>query len=283
VYRFALRPWWIVSHLVVLALVVSFVSLGLWQLRRLDEARDRNVRLATRLAQAEVPVADLVPDGAPEATAAQATERRVTATGRYRADEQVLIRGRSLDDAPGSWVVVPLELDDGRVVAVNRGWIRNDGRFRAVPDTYDVPDGEVEVSGLLHGSQERGTLGATDPPDGVLESLARVDLDRLDQQVDGDLLPVWVQLTEAELAAPDPSPTPLAPPVVNDEGSHLSYAVQWFIFASIALGGYPMILRRAAREHTGVRSSDDAPGLDEPDPDDRPSPGDPRLDASTAP
>lgn len=281
-YRFALRPWWIVSHLVVVALVVSFVSLGLWQLRRLDEVRDRNDRLAARLALDEVPVTDLVPEGAADADAA-ATDRRVTATGRYRADEQVLIRGRSLDDAPGSWVLVPLELDDGRVVAVNRGWIRNDGRFRAVPDTYDVPDGEVEVTGLLHRSQERGTLGATDPPGGVLESLARVDLDRLGQQVDGDLMPVWVQLIEAELAAPDPSPTPLAPPVVNDEGSHLSYAVQWFIFASIALGGYPMILRRAAREHTGVRSSDDAPGLDEPDPDDRPSPGDPRLDASTAP
>lgn len=274
-YRFALRPWWIVSHLVVLAIVVSFVSLGLWQLRRLDEVRERNAQLAERLDQAPVDVEELV-----SADASGLEDRRVTATGTYRADEVVLIRGRSLDDAPGSWVVVPLDLGDGRVVAVNRGWFRNDGRFTEVPATYRaVPAGEVDVEGLLHPTQERGTLGATDPSDGVLASMARIDLDRLDQQVEGDLLPVWVQLTAAEAGAPDPSPQLLDPPVVNDEGPHLSYAVQWAIFTIIAVGGYPLILRRAAREK-GERHPDDAPGLDDPDPDDEPAAGDPRLDTS---
>jgi surfeit locus 1 family protein len=276
VYRFALRPWWIVSHLVVLAIVVSFVNLGLWQLRRLDEVRERNAQLAARLDQAPVDVEELVAAGD---GAGGLEDRRVTATGTYRADEIVLIRGRSLDDAPGSWVVVPLDLGDGRVVAVNRGWIRNDGRFTAVPEDYRaVPTGEVAVAGILHPSQERGTLGARDPADGVLTSMARIDLDRLDDQVAGDLLPVWVQLTAAEDGAPDPSPQLLDPPVVNDEGPHLSYAVQWGIFTLIAVGGYPLILRRAARER-GERHPDDAPGLDEPDPDDEPVAGDPRLDA----
>lgn len=275
-YRFALRPWWIVSHVVVLAIVVSFVSLGFWQLRRHDEILDRNAQLVERLAEDPVDVATLV--GSDEADAGAVEDRRVTATGTYRPDEVVLIRGRSLDDAPGSWIVVPLDLGDGRVVAVNRGWIRNDGRFTAVPDEYrTVPEGEVTVEGLLHGSQERGTLGATDPPDGRLESLARIDLERYDEQVEGDLLPVWVQLTEAEPGAPRTSPQLLDLPDVNDEGPHLSYAVQWAIFTIIALGGYPLILRRVARER-GQRHPDDAPGLDEPDPDDQPAPGDPRLD-----
>jgi surfeit locus 1 family protein len=137
------------------------------------------------------------------------------------------------------------------VVAVNRGWIRNDGRYSAVPADYRaVPAGEVEVHGLLLPSQERGTFGPTDPGEGYRASLARLDLDRLDLQVEGDLEPVWVQLTRPEAGAPDPSPRPLEPPVVNDEGPHLSYAVQWFIFASIAGGGYPLILRRRARERS---------------------------------
>ncbi len=248
-YRFAVRPWWIVSHLFVLALVVTMVSLGFWQLRRLDEVNARNARLAERLARPEAPLTEVVPEGA---EAADVADRRVVARGTYRPEEQVLIRGRSLDDAPGSWVVVPLELDDGRVVAVNRGWIRNDGRFEAVPDEYrPVPPGPVEVRGLLLASQERGTLGPTDPTGGRLDSLARLDLGRLDDQVAGDLLPVWVQLTTAEAGAPDPSPTLLAPPVVDDKGPHLSYAVQWFIFSTIALGGYPLILRKVAREKRG--------------------------------
>ncbi len=278
VMRFALRPWWIVSHLVVVALVVTFVSLGFWQLRRLDDRRDRNAELAARLAEPEAALGRLVPAGAADPDPDAVEDRRVTATGRYRPDEEVLIRGRSLNDAPGSWVVVPMELDDGRVVAVNRGWIRNDGRFTSVPDDYSVPSGEVTITGLTHATQERGTLGATDPADGALTSLARVDLDRLDQQVDGDLLPVWIQMTEPEAAAPDPSPEPLDPPVVDDEGTHLSYAFQWFTFAAIAAGGYPLILRRAARERGRGGGPDDGVGLDEPDPHDRPAPGDPRLD-----
>jgi cytochrome oxidase assembly protein ShyY1 len=278
VYRFALRPWWIVSHLVVLAIVASFVNLGLWQLQRLDEVKEQNAQLAERLAQAPVDVAELVGPGETDGSATE--DRRVTASGTYRPDDVVLIRGRSLDDAPGSWVIVPLELGDGRVVAVNRGWIRNDGRFTAVPDEYRaVPPGEVAVEGLLHASQERGTFGPTDPPEGRLESLARVDLERLDEQVDGDVLPVWIQLTTAEAGAPDPSPQLLDLPVVNDEGPHLSYAVQWAIFTVIAVGGYPLILRRAAREK-GQRHPDDAPGLDDPDPDDQPGVGDPRLDTT---
>ncbi len=125
-YRFALRPWWIVSHLVVVALVVTFVGLGFWQLRRLDERRADNTRLAERLEEPRVRLSDLLddPDGAPED---EIKDRRVVVSGRYRPEEQVLIRGRSLDD--------------GKVVAVNRGWIRNDGRFSAVPDRSRFPTG----------------------------------------------------------------------------------------------------------------------------------------------
>lgn len=280
VYRFALRPWWIVSHLFVLALVVAMVNLGLWQLQRLDEVTTRNAQLAERLDRPEAPLDQVVPDGA---RASEVVDRRVVARGTYRPDEQVLIRGRSLDDAPGSWVVVPFETDTGQVVAVNRGWIRNDGRHQAVPEEYRaVPEGPVEVHGLLLAAQERGPLGPTDPPGNRLDSLARLDLDRLDAQVEGDLLPVWIQLTAAEAGAPDPSPTRLDLPVVDDRGPHLSYAVQWFVFTAIAVGGYPLILRKVARERAG-RHPDDAPGLDEPDPDDRPTPGDPRLDAPASP
>ncbi|MDZ7733752.1 MAG: hypothetical protein U5R31_12355 [Acidimicrobiia bacterium] len=60
---------------------------------------------------------------------------------------------------------------------------------------------------------------------------------------------------------------PLDPPAL-DEGPHLSYAVQWFIFGTIALGGYPLILDKVAqgRRHGG---SSLPPEPDEPDAPDR--------------
>ena len=41
-YRFALRPRWLLSHLLIVVLVVVMISLGFWQLRRLDERKTYN-------------------------------------------------------------------------------------------------------------------------------------------------------------------------------------------------------------------------------------------------
>jgi cytochrome oxidase assembly protein ShyY1 len=84
--------------------------------------------------------------------------------------------------------------------------------------------------------------------------MARVDVARLQQQVPYALYPAYVQLTSSQPAQPGPEPEVLPEPVL-DEGPHLSYAVQWFIFSLIAIVGYPLILRRSARN----RDQDDDP------------------------
>ena len=51
-----MRPWWLLSHLAVAALLVATVNLGFWQFRRLEERREHNALVEER---AEVPVASL--------------------------------------------------------------------------------------------------------------------------------------------------------------------------------------------------------------------------------
>lgn len=274
-YRFALRPRWILSHLFVLALVVAMASAGFWQLDRLQEKQDRNEQVAARTSEEVVPVDALAEPGDFDA-AADLEFRRVTATGTYLADQEVLVRSRSRDGAPGSWVVTPLELADGTAVAVNRGWISNSGQLESVPERYTAPDGAVTVTGLVRRTETRGNFGPTDPADGTLDNLARADVARLDEQVPEDLLPFYVQLEDQEPVTPTAdAPVPVPIPAL-DEGPHLSYAVQWAIFTTVALVGYPLILRRRARE---LERGDDL-DPDGPDPLDRPTPGDPRLDAA---
>ena len=246
-YRFALAPKWIVSHLFVLALIITMINLGLWQLRRLDDKRARNDKIEAHIAAATVPVTDLVGADDPEAAVGPVEFRRVTATGRYLADDEVLVRSRSLDGAPGSWVLTPLDLGDGTAVVVNRGWISDNGSLTRVPSSVAAPSGEVEVTGLLRPSETRGSFGPKDPPTGTLRTLARADVDRLDQQVDAELLPGWIQLVEQDPAVGADDPKPVPRPEL-DEGPHLSYAFQWFFFTSVAVVGYPLILRRRARE-----------------------------------
>jgi cytochrome oxidase assembly protein ShyY1 len=106
------------------------------------------------------------------------------------------------------------------------------------------------VTGLVFPSQTRGFFGAKDPRTGVLKVLARVDLARVDAQVDEAVLPAYLQLTTSRPAEPPaPAGTPaleaLGPPDIS-EGPHFSYAVQWAIFSTIAAGGYVLLLRKVA-------------------------------------
>jgi cytochrome oxidase assembly protein ShyY1 len=245
-YRFALRPKWILSHLFVLALIAAMISAGFWQLRRLEEKKDRNDRISARTAQPIVPVEGLLTVDNTD-NVGDLEYRRVQADGTYLLDQQVLVRSRTFEAAPGSWVVAPLRLDDGTIVLVNRGWISNSGQLEAVPATYQQTDGEVTVIGMVRRTETRGRIGPVDPAEGTLENIARLDVARITKQLDGEVLPGYVQLEQQspQLTTADPTPVPRE---ALDEGPHLNYAVQWFIFTTVAIVGYPLILRRRARE-----------------------------------
>ncbi len=243
--RFWLRPKWVVGHILVIVLVVAFANFGLWQLRRLDERRDANAVIAARSSVPVQPLDEVVAADAGFGDVADLPYRRVTARGTYD-DASVLVRSRALEGRPGFHVLTPLVLEEGVAVMVNRGF---------APFTTDVsealaatrpPAGVVEVTGLVLGTQERQGIGPTDPADGTLSEIARVDLARLQQQSGADLYPVYLQLQE-QAPPSDGLPTVLSPPE-QTEGSHLSYAGQWFLFAAVGAIGWPILLQRTARE-----------------------------------
>lgn len=251
-WRFALTPTWLVRHVLVVALIAAMISAGLWQLRRLDEKQSYKALVEARQDEPVADVTDVVPVGGAVGDAAvrDVLYRRVRATGTYAVDDTVVVENRTYNAAPGAWVLTPLELDDGTAVLVNRGFVGFDRDGEIVAPA--PPGGQVTVEGLLFPSQARGSFGPTDPAEGRLEVMARVDLDRLDQQVDADLLPTYIQLVTSDPSQPTgasgaPQLVALGPPT-PDEGPHLSYAVQWLIFTVIATGGYGLLLRRVARD-----------------------------------
>jgi cytochrome oxidase assembly protein ShyY1 len=256
-YRFALRPRWVLSHLLIALLVVVMVSLGFWQLRRLHEKQAANRAVKANTALAETPVDSLLSPGGDYAAGNAAAFRRVTATGTYDVANEVIVRARTLNGQPGVWVLTPLRLAGGSAVVVNRGFLPSAGTPDSVPADAAPPGGTVSVHGLVQATQTRGAIGATDPADGHLFDMARADVARLAQQVGYPLLPAYVQLKTSDPASPGSLPTPLPDPVL-DEGPHLSYAIQWFLFSTIAVIGYPLILRRRARQ------GDEKAALDEP-------------------
>lgn len=233
--RFLLRPRWLLSHLFVVLLVVTMVSLGFWQLRRLDEKRDRNTLIESRREQTVVPVYELLAPGSGDGAVDAARYRTVTATGTYDGAATVPVRNRTQNGAAGAWLVTPLRLDSGVQVGVIRGFVSftPDGEVVDAP----APSGEVTVTGLVvDPDQLDGTAPRDVAPllggDDVLPALVRADESEPTEPNAGDA------------AAPDPEAILTVPPPDLSEGPHLGYAVQWFIFSAIAVIGYPLVLRR---------------------------------------
>lgn len=250
-YRFLLRPKWIGFHLLVVGAIVAMINLGLWQLRRLQERQDFNAAVTARYDADPVPIDELLGGEPGPEQLAELEWRPVTVTGTYEPEGTVHIVNRSQNGRAGDNIVVPLRLSDGRVVLVNRGF---------VPLGVDVPpaaDAELTVAGRLRSSQEHRFGQLTDPAEGVLTEAQRVDLDRLADQVDGELLPMYVDRYDSDPPEP-PVVEPVAKPDLS-EGSHRSYAFQWFIFSVCVAVGWVLAVRRSVmtrrREAAGASSA----------------------------
>ena len=260
-WQFARRPKWIVRHLAVVLLVVTMVLLGLWQLRRLDEKRDIKATVEARQTQPAEDVEEVVPNGASVGDdAVEAVEHRsVTASGTYADDDTFVVENRSFNGASGAWVLTPLVLEDGSAIVVNRGFLGFDRAGEIDPPP--APEGQVTVDGVLLRSEHRGRFGPADPDSGQLAVLARVDLDRVAEQVDYEVLPAYLQRVRSDpeevTAEGAPELVPLGLPEPS-EGPHLSYAVQWFIFTTIAVVGYALLLRRVARDEAREQAGREA-------------------------
>jgi cytochrome oxidase assembly protein ShyY1 len=256
-YRFLFKPKWLGFHLLVIILVVVMVNLGFWQLHRLESRREFNAEVRARSAEPVVPIETIVTD---TTDPADVQWRTVTVTGSYLPDEQVVIVNRAQEGITGVNVVTPMELADGRLVLINRGF---------VPDTEPVPpptSGQVEVTGRLRETQKR-SLGGLTEADGELTELFRVDIPRLAEQLPGPVVPVYVDLLSAD-PAQGSFPIRLPDPELS-EGSHLSYMFQWWIFSVCAIVGWVLAVRRSLRQHRkdlerevthgGGRTSPDSP------------------------
>jgi len=198
----------------VVAILVATVCvrLGRWQLNRLTQRRARNSVLAARLALPPLTVRrDIGADSA--------RQRRVVAHGVYDFSAERAWPGRSFQGTPGVALITPLRLADGSVVLVDRGWVPSPDAFHVDHALYREPD-TATVTGI-----------ALIPPRG-----------RGDVDVAG-FLPFVIQL---ETPGPPPNrglPRRWPPPAFDD-GPHLSYAIQWFSFALIALVGTAVLIRK---------------------------------------
>ncbi|MFC9248899.1 SURF1 family protein [Streptomyces sp. NPDC057136] len=240
-YRFLLTRQWVILTLLALVLIPTMVELGFWQLHRHQHRVAQNSLISQNLKAKPVPVSELT---SPGHTVPRADYwRAVTATGTFDTAHEVVVRRRtSDDDRLGALVLTPLGLTDGGTVLVNRGWVPTDGDQRAFPKVPAPPRGEVTVTGRLKADETTGSSGIKD-----LAGLPdrQVMLINSDQQ--SELLSRPVLGGYLEQTGPEPSggsPEQIASPDDSSIGSHMAYAVQWWLFAAGVPVGWVILVRR---------------------------------------
>ena len=239
--RRLLRPWWLLSHLAIGVLLVATVNLGFWQLRRLDERQARNALVEARADAPSVPLRELFAEMDPY----ELVHRTVEVSGVFDAAREVFVVNRSQDGLSGVHVVTLLETSGGGV-AVDRGFVPRSVYVTGDPSAWAPPGGEVVVAGRVRvAGTSRGGHG---------DEGERIDVIDLSDRWGEVLPPVYVESGSGVGTGEIPFGLP-APPL--DEGPHLGYAVQWFVFFTIGLIGYPLVLVRLAR------SDPEADGLDD--------------------
>jgi len=241
--RHFITPRKIARHVFVLAIVGGCVWAGLWQLSRLHWQNRFDRTVAARLGAGVLPF-DLVAPNGSTADPDAFTYRHVTATGTYDPGHELIWVARTRSELNGNDVLTPLLLPDGRALLVDRGWVPFEDQTPPVAVAIP-PAGTVTVTGVLFPSE----VPAPGKPGASAPAFTKIDLARIGRRLSLPLAPVYLLLRSQAPAQPGTLPQPEPLPDLTVSPPHLSYTIQWFVFATIGVLGYPIVLRREALRH----------------------------------
>ena len=197
------------------------MGLASWQIERRSEAVSKIERVASNYDLEKVSFEEV---SSLSGDAVEAYEwRKVELSGNYLVNDTLLVRNRAIAGQPGFVQLVPFLLETGETVLVERGWIAADSDLN--PSESFLP------SDFLKTLVARVRLGETvpnrDSPSGQLTS---INLPEIRELTNLDVEQGFYLRMVTESPSESSYPQPLSRPIL-DEGNHLSYAVQWVIFA----------------------------------------------------
>jgi surfeit locus 1 family protein len=217
-----------VFTLFAIAMATLFIRLGFWQISRLHERQALNAYIASRIDSAAVPFFSLRDDSA------RTHFRRVTVNGTPDFGHEFYMVDRSRDGAPGVYVLTPIRVPGhDTAVLVNRGWVYAPDASTIIPDQWHAPDSTFE--GYVDEFQPPVAVPPPEP-----RHLRTIDYGRISSALPYPIADTYVVALGKDTVIPG-KPLRIQPPPL-DEGPHRSYAIQWFAFALISLGGATFVI-----------------------------------------
>ncbi len=258
---FLLRPGWIALALVVIAFTyLCFMVLAPWQLGKHSRTSRENSQIEYSLNTPPVPLKTLLPQQ--DSSAPNDQWRRVTATGHYLPDVQVLARLRVVDSDPAFEVLAPFVVDGGPSVLVDRGYVRP-VQGSHVPPIPRPPQETVTITARLRNSEP--TAPGKDPfsQDGV-QQVYSINNEQIAALTKVPLVGSYLQLVEDQPGGLGVIGIPHL-----DAGPFLSYGIQWISFGILAPIGlsyfaYSEIKARRQEKHGVAPAGEAAPPPEAP-------------------
>ncbi len=197
----------ILPTLVVVLAVGAMIGLGLWQLQRAEWKE--GLLAQYRSAATAPPLAGLPAGDLPDSLGFRKASLRCAVSG-----SPIQLGGQGPDGTAGFRSILPCRLADGREMMADIGWQR--------------------VGSVLPGPAAGTTLaarGALVPDEVLAKRFATRPVKPMP----------WLIVLETPLPGFAPSRPPAIDTIPNN---HRGYAVQWFLFAAVALAIYGLAIRR---------------------------------------
>lgn len=218
------------------AATALLLGLGVWQLQRLAWKTE----LIDRAREAAAAPARDLPVGVLDVSALDRV--RLSVTGVYLERPAVALGLVTRDGRPGSRLLAPFRLADGRTLLVDRGFVPEPFLREAL--AAKPPAGPRTLEGIARAGGEGGWLVPARDRD--LPRWYAPDLAAIGDYLGLELEPLLLVLEQPEPGiGPYPIPAPLPVDLPNP---HLGYALTWFGLAGALLVFYILLARRPVVE-----------------------------------
>ena len=237
----------------MLVLVTGFVGLSAWQV---DRAQHKNDAVDSANLEEAKPFNDVM--AAQEPMPGILADQRVTLSGHWIPDAQVVVPGRVLDGEDGYWVVTMFAPDDARLgdsveaknaddktiaIPVLRGFTSDE---KTAMESH-AGEGPVEMKAQI--GPVDGPMPGNDLPEGQVRSVSTSQLINMFPDLltySGFLIPESATGDAASVATGGLEY--VLPTTTRDESSGFDlqsavYAIEWLIFAAMALYMWFQLLR----------------------------------------
>lgn len=211
---------WVLVSLMGLVMVTT-ISLSLWQLTKGFEKNGERTGYIARLQEEPIELAEYVEK--------KSTYRQLRLLGNYDTTRSFIVGYQRHNQLPGYWIVTPFLTQKGTFL-VNRGWLPIQQNFREIPE-FETPEGTVELTGVVWTHKHFPSDKSYDKPNWpkIVKRLNLKHMAELTGAFDDEI---------RILAGNAGAFTPIQLLLENEPAKHWGYAFQWLVIGALLVSAY---------------------------------------------